>query len=212
MIEYAIQAVSLFIVAYLSFKLVSERWEAQKFATELRWEEKKLAMESSARIAEQYWVRLEVLAHRLGKDLTATLRNSSILDKQQVFHYLLDFRLTLSRFYEDVSGIYIGEGKLEVQSHIDKIYQKLRQLTDPYEWSKCIHTFENNIDTINYLHETIDEMSKSDSVLAPLYQKFEMWLSIRDGQDCAEVGQAFKDYSSALNSMTRSTLSYLQQG
>jgi len=196
----AIKGTFLIAAAFITFKLVGGRWERQK-----------TAMELSARMAERYWVRLNVLARFLGSALAPELRTAPVVDRQEAFHRLLDFRLTLYRFYEDVSGIYVSRGRQNVKLQIDKVSAGLLTIMDSYDWSRSIDAAASDgHEKLLLLHQTIDQVRKPRSVLASTFKKFDQWLRKEAGKDAGDLGQAFTAYHNALQEMIPSTLTYLK--
>lgn len=199
LVRQVLQGIAIFgagvSAALLSFKLLSKRWEQTKLSSEL-----------TVDLMTRFWARLDVLSGRLSTALSANLRNKDPDTKKDAFINLLDFRITLSRFYEDASGWLPGlDQALESRTLTlqDAIYTDTVHVVPRHAISKIMDQMTpREKSTVPYyrLFESIDE---KDSMIRPLFEKFEKWISKSDGKDVEATGKRFAEYTGVLKRLIK---------
>jgi hypothetical protein len=193
-----LKALLLIIAGFVAFHLVSGRWEKEK-----------VKIDYSSRLGDRYWVRLEVLGRYLGDKLSSQLQSAGVKEKQEVFFRLLDFRLTLYRFYEEVAGIFVGRERQELSRLTSTLEAELCRIMPRYKWSQGIAAIERTPSGTQHLSKAIDDMDTKANLLRALFAIFDKWLSSSQGSDADNLAARFRAYAIRMERYNSSMLSYL---
>jgi len=170
-----------------------------------KWEQRKLTSELTVDFVRRYWARLDVLAMRLRRLLTPMLKDAPAEEKQDAFFNLLDFRRTLSRFYEEMSGWIPGtDPTLESKtvSLQDALYEATLPILNRYESSRILSEERlRDGDRLSFF-KVVDALRGSDDGLKSAYAKFEKWLT--DSKNVETTSRQFSEYSDNLKKVIKS--------
>jgi hypothetical protein len=197
-----LQGLAIFVAgvgaAVVSFKLLSRQWEQTKLSSELTID-----------LMQRFWARLDVLARRLGIVLSSELKSKSTVEKQDAFYTLLDFRVTLKRFYEEASGWIPGidpHREQQTATKQDAIYEATLRLLSARELSVLVEEMTTDRSVSLSYHKVIAQTENEGGSLKEAYGRFIEWSAKDNGKAAGDLGALCRDYASSLKRVIKLAL------